>query len=157
MREIKKRGLSPVVATMMLVVLAVVLVGIILLWAKSWVGEKIQKDLGNGAEAIESFCDDVDFSVEVVKDTGEVSVSNTGNIPLYGMEIRRKGVGSEEILGSVDFDNGLPKGSSKSSSDGVGTVGSGDELIAVPILLGEAESYKKPYSCENAGKPADVV
>lgn len=156
MKILAKRGLSPVVATVMLVVLAIVLVGIILLWAKSWVGEKIQKDLGGGVEAVESFCDDVDFIAEI-ETSGKVSVSNSGNVPLYGMEIRKKGAGFEESLGSVDFENGLPKGSSKTSSDGVEGVNPGDELTAIPILLGETESYKKPYTCENAGKPAEVV
>ena len=158
MENLEKRGLSPVIATTLLIVLGLVLVMIIILWAKSWIGEKIQKDLGGGAEAIENFCDDVEFVIEVESGgTSTVSVNNIGNIPLYGMDIRKREGGAEESLGTVDFDNGLPKGSAKKESLGFG-VNSGDELIAIPVLLGETESYKKPYTCdESFGEIAEVI
>ncbi len=157
MKILGKRGLSPVIATTLLIVIGLVLVTIILLWARSWIGEKIQKDLGGGSEAIENFCSDVEFVVEV-ESSGDVSVNNIGNVPIYGMEIRKRGGGSEENLGTVDFGNGLPKGSSKSESLSGASINYGDEIIAVPVLLGETESYKKPYTCdESFGELTEVI
>ncbi len=159
-KERGKRGLSPVIATVLLISLALVLVLIIFIWARTWIGEKIQKDLGGGAEAIESFCDDIDFSAEAeLLGGGKINVNNIGNVPLYGIEVRKRGTGAVENLGIGIFDNGLPKGGGKGVSvDFGGSVSSGDELIVVPVILGEGETYKKPYTCaEDFAEIARVV
>ncbi len=148
MKSFKKRGLSPVIASVLLIAIALVLATIIFLWAKTWIGEKIQKDLGGGPEAIESFCKDVQFVVDVDKN-GNVNANNLGNIPIYGVEIKRKVAGSIENLGTGVFNNGLDKGAKGSVSitfSGRG-VNVGDELIVSPILLGETNEYKKPHVC----------
>ncbi len=159
-KERGKRGLSPVIATVLLISLALVLVMIIFIWARTWIGEKIQKDLGGGAEAIETFCDDIDFNAEAeLLNGGRINVNNIGNIPLYGVEVRKKGAGVIENIGIGIFDNGLPKGGGKGVFvDFGGDVGIGDELIVVPVILGEGETYKKPYTCaEDFAEIARVV
>src|SRR3989344_515261 len=144
-----KKALSPVIATVLLISLALVLVLIIFLWARTWIGEKIQKDLGGGPEAIESFCDDISFNAEAeLIGNGAINVNNIGNIPLYGLEVRKSGGGATKNIGIGIFDSGLPKGGGKSlSMDFGGDVLPGDELTLIPIILGEGESYKKPYTC----------
>ena len=64
----KKKGLSPVIATTLLILMAVIIALIIFLWVKAFVGEKIQKDVGSGPEAIENFCtaDQLQFSANAV-------------------------------------------------------------------------------------------
>ena len=153
MKKIDKRGLSPVIATVLLISLALVLAVIIFLWAKGFVKEKAQKF----GEAIELACDDIDFVAEV-DNGGFVKVNNVGNVPIYKVEIRKRSVGTVKSLGTAEFGDGIPKGSTKSSRESVGGVVGGDKLIAVPIILGETESYKKPYTCaEEFGRIAEVV
>ncbi len=118
-----KRGISPVIATMLLVSIALLLAVIIFLWAKAWLDERIQKDLGGGPEPIESFCKDVNIAAEGFMTTkndppcyekqGDVKkadvdndgcsyvrVVNRGNIPVHGLEIREKGDNSVVSVGT---------------------------------------------------------
>lgn len=99
MRKIRgreKRGISPVIATMLLVSIALVLAVIIFLWARAFLTEKIQKDLGGGPELIEHFCKDVNFEVEAFSEgagnTGKtyVRMVNRGNVPIHAAEVRMK-------------------------------------------------------------------
>src|SRR3989344_3755796 len=100
-----KRGLSPVIATVLLVLLALVLALIIFLWVRSWLGEKIQKDLGEGMILIEEACKNVGYKGEVVKDTVggsvEVLVENTKNVPIYGIKLIKVSKGSKKTLGTA--------------------------------------------------------
>ena len=150
MIRLKKIGISPVVATVLLIAIALVLVLIIFTWAKTWVKEKIQKDVGGeGAESIENFCDDIRFTAEAeLIGTGRLNVNNIGIIPLYGIEVRKQGIGSVENIGAGYFNGGLIKGSGKSVDVNLGGARVGDEFIVVPIILGETDAYRKPYTCD---------
>lgn len=157
MREIEKRGLSPVIATVLLISLALILATIIFLWARSFVKEKTQKF----GEPIELACGDIEFVAEV-DENGMVSINNIGSVPLYGVEIRKIGEGSAENIGKSFFgvgqSVGIPKGSGESSSLDSGTLSINDEVVVVPILLGESDNYKKPYTCdEEFGEIVTVV
>ncbi|MEK7072491.1 MAG: archaellin/type IV pilin N-terminal domain-containing protein [Patescibacteria group bacterium] len=157
MALVNKRGLSPVIATVLLISIAFVLAIIIFLWARTWVGEKIQKDLGGGPEAIESFCDDIEFVAEVER-TGKININNLGNVPLYGLEVRRKISGSEEKIGAGFFDRGLANGASGSLNFNLGSINVGDEFIVIPIILGETGDYKKQHVCaDEFAELAEVV
>ena len=150
---IKKRGLSPVVATVLLISLALVLALIIFIWARSVIKERVEKF----GEAIELSCDDISFSAEL-ESSGKVNVNNLGNVPLYGIEVRKRGLGVIKNIGAGYFDSGLPKGAGKSVDVSLGNPAVGEEFTIVPIVLGETDLYKKPYTCpESFGKIAEVV
>ena len=155
----EKRGLAPVIATVLLISLALVLVLIIFIWAKSWIGEKIEKNLGAGPEVIENFCGDIDFAAELDSGAGRIDVNNLGNVPLYGLDIRKRDSGSEESFGIAVFGSGLAAGASGSADISLSSgVNVGDELIALPVILGETEEYRKPYTCaEEFGELITVV
>ncbi len=156
---IRKRGLSPVIATVMLIVLGLVLVMIIFVWARSWIGEAIQKDMGNGPEAIETFCKDVGFNAEARKSDNSMGINNIGNVPLYGIEIVKKSSGSVENIGGARFGNGLSQGrGDRVNIPGLAGVTSTDELIVIPVLAGETNEQKKAHICdEEFGKIADII
>lgn len=147
----EKRGLSPVIATLLLIALALVLVFLIFIWAKSFIEEELQKF----GEPAERSCERIEFAAEVKSD-GTVYVSNTGNVPLYGIELKQKDKGSVKSLGKKDFENGLPVGATgKIEIDNIQANG---EAIVVPIILGESEEYTKYYICdEKFGEIVDVI
>ena len=146
----ERRGLSPIIATVLLVSMAIVLSLIVFLWAKGFIAEKTQKDLGRGPEPIENFCDKIDFSADAVRDDDEVCINNNGNIPIYGAEVRKIGLGSVKNVGVLDTT--LTKGAGGcfnfDFSDSSININSGDEIVVVPIILGENEEYKKSYTCD---------
>ncbi|MEK6928913.1 MAG: archaellin/type IV pilin N-terminal domain-containing protein [Nanoarchaeota archaeon] len=157
----QKKGLSPVIATMLLLLITVVLAIIILIWARSFIAEKTQKDLGSGPEAIELLCDDIKFESDVIVKQGSVSVAvvNKGSIPIYAIELRKKSRGFVEIIGVAEH----PSMAIKSGNDATLKIETdkliiGDNVIVVPVLLGESGKTKKAYTCnEDYGFVTEAV
>ncbi len=151
MIELKKRGLSPVIASVLLIAIALVVATMIFIWAKNFVKEKTLKF----DEPIENSCQNVKFSAEADLNSADeeltISVNNIGNVAIYGAEIRRKIAGSNENLGAGYFDNGLSPGIGKSIVLDVADkdVRISDELSIIPILLGETKDYNKPHVCSD--------
>lgn len=140
-----KRGISPIVATVILVSIALILAVIIFLWARSFVGERALKE----GQPVEYSCEGVNFEAEPKYTVGtglSIDVVNRGNVPLYGLEIRKKDVG--EISGVGIFEsktilNGETETLHKEDYDqGTGT------LVLVPMILGETNTGKKVHTCD---------
>lgn len=153
MRLFSKRGLSPVVAISLTIVIALVLAAIVFFWARGFVGEVLLKDLGGGAEQIDAACGELSF--QAATESGYLIVENTGNVPIYGVEIKKVGIGSvesKEILTQGTIANGESAQIAFSASIG-------DELNVVPIIIGQSQSgnAKKQYSCVNRGETITVV
>lgn len=143
-----KKGLSPVIATVLLIAIALVLALIIFLWAKSFVGEKIMKF----EETIENSCKDVKFDVEAIAIDGKISVVNQGDIPIYGLVVKKKGLGSvEEIKTFQEGDITTIKSGETTQVDMPPGIDTGDEIIAVPIILGKTANGEttKSYTCDD--------
>ncbi len=158
MRLTQKRGLSPVVASVLLIGVALVLATIIFLWARNVVKEKETKF----GEPVEKSCENIDFSAEVRLSGADVTVSinNKGNVAIYGIEIRREIGGSVEKIGRGTSDDGITVGGSGSMDVELDEVEleKNEKVIVVPIILGETEQYKKPYTCsEEFGYITNVV
>ena len=155
MRAFAKKGLSPVIATTLLVAIAIVLAMIIFLWAKGVVGEVIQKD----GVAIEQKCVDISFTADISSSSlggsAKVSIQNNGNIPLYGVEVKKVGDGtieSKQVFGTT-----VPNGDSVVDQALSVDASSGDEFIVIPIIVGESNVGKKQYSCINQGQSVTVI
>jgi flagellin-like protein len=133
----EKRGLSPIIATVLLISLALVLALIIFLWARGFVSEKVQKF----DEPIENSCQNVVFEAEAF--LGEVNIVNRGNVPLYGIDLRTVGLGSVKKLET--FETTILSGETVKVNSN--QFSSGDSLIIAPVILGEANSGKKSYVC----------
>lgn len=142
MRKIEKGGLSPVVATVLLIAIALILAVIVFLWARSFIGERTQKE----GQAIENFCPNVLFEAEATRDT--LKILNKGNVAIFGVEIKKKETGSiiditNENAGAASLT--VSGGETKSASV---SFGRGNELIIIPKILGEAGAGKKAFTCD---------
>jgi len=154
--ENNKRGLSPVIATTLLILIAVIIAVIILLWIRSYIGEKAEKDLGSGPIALENACREVKFDADAKLDVNnlnlKVHVGNNGNVPIYGIEVKKKGFASVSSIRAVNTKSPNLAIASGEDEDlelnGVSNVAVGDDLIIVPIVLGESKKAKKAYVCE---------
>ncbi len=152
-----KKGLSPVVATALLIALVVILAVIIFLWARAFLPEKLTKDIGGGDVTVEEACGEVVMRAEY--DSDSVAVLNDGNVPLYGVEIgiKKGAFGSLEYLNG-EFTGGVSItkpgesnifGISESLSESGISIESGDEIVVVPVVLGLAESgERKEFACD---------
>jgi flagellin-like protein len=147
----KKRGLSPVIATAMLIALVVVLASIVFLWARGFISEQIEKF----NQPIELQCEKTEWKINVIKSSiGYIlEISNRGNVPIYGLAILKKGVNGNEEISTYDNLN-LDAGSSTeitvsfNQDDGTAST----EVNFYPTLIGSVikdEDTKKSYVCSS--------
>ena len=145
----KKRGLSPVVTTVLLIALVIVIIMIIFFWFRGMVEEGVVKF----GENIQLVCDDVEFETEY--SNGELSIVNTGNVPIFNMNVKIGGGGNyqtmeiAELAGENWPENGLNQGASFSADISSDVAGS-DKIVLYPILMGSSSSGKKTYVCEGS-------
>ena len=134
-----KRGISPVVATTLLVSITIILAVIVFFWARSFISETIEKN----DRAIEMSCDDVAFLMEARR--GNLTVNNIGDVPIWAVEMRVRGKGEIKEIGQTS--DGIKSGETKVFALPAGA-SPGDTIIAVPILLGETEQKRLSYICD---------
>ena len=148
----ERKGVSPIVATVLLISISLVLALIIFLWARGFIKEKTQKF----DEPIEFACDDIIFSTEAVLNEGKVYINNKGNVPIYAAEVRKKSLGAIKNVGVLD--STLAKGEGGSFDFDFTDISQGDEVIVVPIILGESGEFKKSHVCdEELGEIITVI
>ncbi len=158
----RKKGVSPVIATVLLVGIVLVSALIVFVWVRGFTEEAVTKF---GGENIELTCEKVNFEASYSEDS--LSITNVGNVPMYSLDIKISGDGSyitrsiEEITGSDEWPEvGLKQGQSFSGSIGSGDIeiSSGDELILIPVLLGKtSDGEERVHTCEEQhGKLIEV-
>ena len=147
-----RKGVSPVIATVLLVAFVIVIALIIFLWFKSTFNPSLEKFGKN----IELVCEDVKFSASY--SGSSIQIVNTGDVPLQGirMKIVKEGESNTVDLAIGDGwpSGGLKQGGSFSSSEGSAVVGMIKEvgvkkILFVPILLGNLDSgAEQTYVCD---------
>ena len=138
----KKKGVSPVIATVLLIVIVLILAVIIFLWAKSFVGERAEKF----GSAIELSCDKTNFEVGLYSSPNTLEILNKGTVPLYGFVLKLQGDAEVKITARVE-DATIRSGESKSFELEDTALNIGDNYLVIPIILGETDTDKVPYTC----------
>jgi len=131
-----KRGVSPIIATVLLITIVVLLATIIFWWAKGFFGERLEK-FGKPADQA---CQDVKFSAQ--KFSGGIDIINKGNIPINGVSLKKFLTGKSSIE-SFEFIQGIPAGKTTS----VNTSISYDKIIVIPAILVSSSGGNKIYTC----------
>ncbi|MCX8158713.1 MAG: hypothetical protein N3D20_00225 [Candidatus Pacearchaeota archaeon] len=148
MKRIAKRGLSPIIATTLLISLVVILSTVIFIWARSYFGEQITKFGG----PIEDSCKNVDFSVSF--SGGILSIANNGNVPIYGVKIYEEGTFGTNDLGDITTKVIFPGKTGEMRANMINN-NNVNKIVVVPILLGviEEKEETKAFACDiNYGK-----
>lgn len=157
MRGLEKKGVSPVIATVMLVTLSLILAAIVFMWAKGLLKEQIEK---NG-QAAEASCAQLEFVANFIKGNvnedslgGTLQVVNSGPLPIYGFDIKQivgGKVARKPFAFSVNPGESLP-------GKNVLFLGDSEKLEIYPILLGSAKNQKlnKQYTCLHNGQRINI-
>jgi len=158
----KKRGVSPVIATVLLVGIVIVLSTVVFFWFRSFIHEsnlKFGKDVSLS-------CPHVKFSAQY--SDGEIQISNTGDVPIYSFNVQINQVGgaystkdisvlvSNAVGGKSTWPQfGLIQGSAFSQNI-QSQVSNAKSLVLVPILRGALKNgQQQSYTCE--GKYGQTV
>lgn len=150
MRIKKRKGVSPVIATVLLIAIVVVMGVIVFVWFNQISQEAITKF---GGENIQLVCGDVSFDSSY--NSGVLSIVNNGNVPIYGMKIKIVSQGSYETQdlggksGIADSwpDTGLNQGGAFSENLN-SYIGSAQDIVLIPVLIGSSESGERTYVCD---------
>ena len=144
---VKKRGLSPVIASVLMILLVLVLSVIIFLWARGFIGEQVEK-FGKPAEEL---CSSVDFSVVAIDNGGYhiLEIVNRGNVGISAFEIKMYSSGDSEIS---KINVGIRAGESLTAEVSLGVMKNNklaDKIEIFPVLNGvvKGESSKKMFTC----------
>lgn len=144
-----KKGLSPIVATALLIAIVMVLALIVFLWARGFLSERVQKF----GSAIEQACDKVDFQAGYVAEEEKLDVINRGDVPIYGVVVKEIGKGTIKV--KEPFGSTLNIGESKTIDLEISQNVQG--LLVVPMLLGKSGSERVAYTCDDSfGYPIDL-
>jgi len=151
-KRMSDKGLSPVIATVLLIAMVMVIGLIVFMWFRGLTKEAITKDFGTGEQNIELACDDVFFDASY--DSGTLSLRNDGNVPIYNMKVKVSGQGSftTSDIGDLsgewedNYQTGLDQG--RSFSDSIDFDSGAEEIVLIPVLIGNTEKGKKTYVCD---------
>jgi FlaG/FlaF family flagellin (archaellin) len=140
-----KKAVSPVIATVLLIGLVMVIALIIFLWFKGLTQEAITKFDKN----VELVCDDVKFEADY--SGGILSISNIGNIPIYGIKVKISESEDYETKGLNDLSEwpnaGLNQGRTFSGDISSNTANA-DSITLIPVLVGSSESGERTHTCD---------
>jgi len=139
----ENRGLSPLIASVFLIVLALVISSLVYSWSYNFLDEN---DDVKGLSA-EELCSAVDFSVVVVSSLGgeyDLEVLNRGNINISSLKFKAYSGGDSRI---VDSNMGILAGGSVTGSVILGSV---DHVEALPVLKGELIGEASEIVCEDS-------
>ena len=135
----KKRGVSPVIATVLLIAIVIMLAVIIFIWATGFLSERAQK----AGRAVELSCAEVSFEAGLDSDD-EIGVVNRGSIPIYAFNVKALKDGTTLVyknLGSTIGQGGSGKIDISEVPNDI------NEFLVVPVILGEAKEGKVEFPC----------
>ena len=149
-----KRGLSPIVATVLLIALAMVLAMIIFLWARGWMFEQIEKR----GQSIDRACENVKMDVEFVPSSAneiKIRVINRGSVAIQAIEIRQEYRGDSK---TDLFNISAPQGATSPELVVPLLNINVEKIIVFPRLVGTVEgtSDHKAQTCFNHGETYNV-
>jgi flagellin-like protein len=143
----QKKGVSPIIATVLLISIVVVLGLIIFLWFRGITEEAVTKFGGTNINLV---CADVSF--EASYSAGTLVISNIGNVPIYDMkvEITKEGEYETKDISSISSWPGSGLNPGAIFSEDIGSeIGSDVEgLKLTPVLIGESDKGEKTVMCE---------
>lgn len=149
----KKKGLSPIIATVLLIAIVMVLAAIIFLWARGFISEKVAKF----GEPVERSCEKTYFEAGIFPQGVNyvLEINNRGEIPLYGFDVKVLGRGSVIVNEYSDKTVGL--GESFSIDIDKDDLNGESNLLVVPIILGQSDNGKVAFTCDDQyGVPISV-
>jgi FlaG/FlaF family flagellin (archaellin) len=156
MGKSKKRGVSPVIATILLIALVMIISVIIFLFMRG-IGEESITKFGN--ENIKLACQKVDF--EASYSDGSLAISNLGEVPIFDMNVRLDRGGNYETKALKELSQEWP--STGLAQGGVALVtlpstAGVKKLTITPILVGKTkQGAKKSYSCEQGLYESEII
>ena len=155
MLNMKKRGISPIIATLILIAFVVVIIGIVTLWGRGVYEERAEKS----GELANAQLDCVNAAIDVEKVDNQIIITNVGGVTLNGFILRENlqdgNVRLSDIFVDVEVGEEFPL-----SKSGVGcdpTTEPPAEPSSPGSLCANAKTIRIVPSLQPSGRNAPLV
>jgi len=138
----KKRGVSPVIATVLLIGIVIALALMVFMWMSAFVKETITKFDGQNIELV---CDEVNIQADY--SGGQLAISNIGNVPIYDVRIRKSNAAGFSNENARDISTWPKYGLNPGGAFSGGASLEGD-ITLIPILIGNSEKGQRVFACD---------
>jgi len=147
-----KKGLAPVIASVLLILLVMVLAALIFLWARGFLNEQIEKF----GQPINNLCTSVDFEAQIVPSSvGEnaLEVVNRGNIDIFRLDIKKYKDGNSE-MSQFKFNIGAGDSVKQPINLRMKKHGLPEKIEIFPVLVGniKGKHSNKVFTCNDVSK-----
>ncbi len=143
----KKKAVTPVIATVLLIAITIVLFIIIFMFGRGFIGEALQKQ----GSPIEQKCNEI--KLESSYSNGRLEILNSGNIPIYGFDVYAEA--GRQNRKTVNFKADLEENKNILKIGRMGTFTlsldfNPNTMRIYPIILAEKDDSGTPteYTCE---------
>ena len=151
-KVVGKKGLSPVVASVLMILLVIVLGAMIFLWARGFISEQVEKF----GKSVEESCAEINFEVEKVEGTSgldALEVVNRGDVDIFYLDVKKVSGGNTEM---EKFGFPVDAGSAAKGDIDL-TMSAGvvpEKIIVYPALVGNVrgKSSNQVFTCVEVGK-----
>lgn len=143
----RNKAVSPIISTVMLILIVIILAIIIFLWSRSFIKESIEKQVGDNRKRVDELCSEL--SLKPVINGDEFGFENNGNIPIYAYSVKSSSSGNSDIK-KVEYDEGgyAAPGTLVMVDVNLVDYQNSEEIKILPILLGEGEDGgTKEFQC----------
>ena len=156
--QAQKRGLSPVIATVLLIGLVVVSGLIIFTWFRSLTQEAVTKFDQN----IQLVCSDVSFEASYSPTQSMLAISNIGNVPILGFKVKISDASGFETTEIKDYANWPESGLNQGGAVEVDLIGdvpaSTTDIILTPVLVGTSQKgAQASFTCDENSYGKQIV
>ena len=144
-----RKGLSPVVSTILLIAIVIIIAIIIFLWARRFIGEIGEKEILGVRKSVDKFCSEVKFEASV--DSGKLYIVNTGDVPIWEINIKQinTNTGTSIVRNvTIQLEGGSTYNPEPTEADRITITGDYNKLVIIPVLLGETSKTRKKFPCD---------
>lgn len=134
-----KRGLSPVIATVLLISITIVLASVIFFQMRGFLGDQMDESDVVLAQACKGVAFDLDY--KIVGNEVDLRVANRGNVPIVDLNVKIVRGGESNLQNFSGFfaaDVGMASGNGSVSIDGV------DQIVVYPIVQLDVSNKGEP-------------
>ena len=128
-----KKGVSPVIATVLLIAITIILGAIVFLWLRGMTEETVTKFDG---ENVKMVCEEVVFDASYSSLDSSIQIVNTGNVPIYQMKAKLIKAGSHSTVTLTNTNEWPALGLSPGGATSVSNLPSDiNKIVLIPVLL----------------------
>lgn len=156
-----EKAVSPIISTVLLIMIVIILALIIIFWARGFIKEAIEKDIGGNKKRVNEYCNEVQLEGFINNDlTHTFGFQNVGNVPVYSfaLKLTEKTTGTSRLFtisgsnGNINPGFGVTIDTTLIPTLPSVSYDTYARVQVIPILLGTSQGGSEQFQCpeENA-------